>query len=230
MVKLLWSVLASLNQKLDRRLVSTFLGLVMAIIMHWHRNNGLLLSELGGYLLGAEQCRAGTKRISNLIHTEKWNAGVIEDFLWKHGTERVEELWEQAERPLVIWDESVLEKPESLQAEGLCAAQAHQAWFFQSTGGTTRLCARLSLAEDSGGWTPGNSYIGSYGLVDHRWRAVKPETDRGKHCFGSHSPIMGQASVAYLGSWLCWQPLADPSLPARRSFCIALAEELPIVG
>jgi len=87
LVKLLWSVLASLNQKLDRRLVSTFLGLVMAIIMHRHRNNGLLLSELGGYLLGAEQCRAGTKRISNLIHTEKWNAGVIEDFLWKHGTE-----------------------------------------------------------------------------------------------------------------------------------------------
>ena len=45
LVKLLWLVLASLHQKLDRRLVSTFLGLVMAILMHRHRNNGLLLSE-----------------------------------------------------------------------------------------------------------------------------------------------------------------------------------------
>jgi len=58
-----------------------------------------------------------------LIYTEKWNAGVIEDFLWKQGTQRVEALWEQGERPLVIWDESVLEKPESLQAEGLCAVR-----------------------------------------------------------------------------------------------------------
>ena len=127
LVKLLWPVLASLNEKLDRRLVSTFLGLVMAIILHRHRNHGLLLSELGGYLLGAEQCRAGTKRISNLIHTKKWNAGVIEDFFWKHATQRVEELWEQGERPLVIWDESVLEKPESLQAEGLCAVRSSKA-------------------------------------------------------------------------------------------------------
>ena len=32
------------------------------------------------------------------------------------GTQRVGELWEQEEQPSVIWDESVLEKPESLQA------------------------------------------------------------------------------------------------------------------
>ena len=111
LVKLLWPVLAGLNQKLDRRLVSTFLGLVMAIVMHRHRNNGLLLSELGGYLLGADRCRAGTKRISNLIQNEKWNVGVIEDFFWQQGTQRVEELWGQQERPMIIWDESVLEKP-----------------------------------------------------------------------------------------------------------------------
>jgi hypothetical protein len=124
MVKLLWPVLVSLKRKLDRRLVSTFLGLVMVIIMHRHRNCGLVLSELGGYLLGAEYGRAGTKRISNLLHSEKWQAGLIEDFLWRAGTQQVEELWEQGERPLVIWDESVLEKPESLQAEGLCAASS----------------------------------------------------------------------------------------------------------
>jgi hypothetical protein len=127
LVKLVWPVLAKLNQKLDRRLVSTLLGLVMAIVRHRHRNHGLLLSELGGYLLGAEHCRAGTKRISNLVHHEKWEAGIIEDYFWQAGTQRVEELWEQGERPLVIWDESVLEKPESLQAEGLCAVRSSKA-------------------------------------------------------------------------------------------------------
>lgn len=127
LVKLVWPILVKLNEKLDRRLVNTFLGLVMAIIMHRHRNNGLLLSELGSYLLGAEHCRAGTKRISNLVHSEKWEAGLIEDYFWQAGTQRVEELWAQGERPLVIWDESVLEKPESLQAEGLCAVRSSKA-------------------------------------------------------------------------------------------------------
>jgi hypothetical protein len=82
---------------------------------------------LGGYLLGAEQGRAGTKRISNLVHSEKWAAGIIEDYFWQTGAQRVEALWKQGERPLVIWDESVLEKPESLQAEGLCAVRSSKA-------------------------------------------------------------------------------------------------------
>lgn len=127
LVTLLWPVLVRLKQKLDRRLVETFLGLVMAIIMHRHRNHGLLLSELGGYLLGAEHCRAGTKRISSLVHSPRWDGKVIEDFLWEAGTQRVEALWTDRERPLVIWDESVLEKPESLQAERLCAVRSAKA-------------------------------------------------------------------------------------------------------
>jgi hypothetical protein len=126
-VKMLWPVLVELKQRVDRRLVKTFLGLVLAIVMHRHRNNGLLLSELGGYLLSPEQCQAGTKRISNLLHSERWEAGVIEEFLWRQGTQRVESLWKQGERPLVIWDESVLEKPESLQAERLCAVRSSKA-------------------------------------------------------------------------------------------------------
>lgn len=127
LVKQLWPVLVEMKQRVDRRLVKTFLGLVLAILMHRHRNHGLLLSELGGYLLGPEQCQAGTKRISSLVHSEKWEADVIEEFLWQQGTKRVEELWAQGKRPLVIWDESVLEKPESLQAEGLCAVRSSKA-------------------------------------------------------------------------------------------------------
>ena len=52
---------------------------------------------------------------------------MIEEFLWQRGTQRVEDLWAQGERPLVIWDESVLEKPESLQAERLCAVRSTKA-------------------------------------------------------------------------------------------------------
>jgi hypothetical protein len=120
-------MLVRLKQRLDRRLVKTFLGLVMVILVHRHRTQGLLLSELGGYLLGAEQSRAGTKRISNLVHSEKWEARLIEEYLWQRATERVEEIWDQGEQPLVIWDESVLEKPESLQAESLCAVRSSKA-------------------------------------------------------------------------------------------------------
>jgi hypothetical protein len=52
---------------------------------------------------------------------------MIEEYLWQRGTERVEALWEEGERPLVIWDESVLEKPESLATEGLCAVRSVKA-------------------------------------------------------------------------------------------------------
>ena len=46
LVNLLWPLLTVLDQQMDRRLVCTFLGLVMAIIMHRHRNHGLLLRAL----------------------------------------------------------------------------------------------------------------------------------------------------------------------------------------
>jgi hypothetical protein len=109
LVKELWPLLVGLKQKMDRRLVQTLLGLVMAILLHRHRNQGLLLSELGGYLLEPAHCQAGTKRISNLLHSPKWEAALIEDYLWQRATQRVEELWKEGQRPLVIWDESVLE-------------------------------------------------------------------------------------------------------------------------
>ena len=127
LVKELWPLLVGMKQRVDRRLVRTFLGLVMVILMHRHRSHGLLLSELGGYLLEPGQCQAGTKRISNLLHSQTWEAAMIEGDLWQRGTQRVEELQAQGERPLVLWDESVLEKPESLAAEGLCAVRSMKA-------------------------------------------------------------------------------------------------------
>ena len=40
LVKMLWPVLGEMKNRVDRRLVKTFLGLVLAIVRHRHRNNG----------------------------------------------------------------------------------------------------------------------------------------------------------------------------------------------
>lgn len=121
------SLLVELNFDLDRRLVETFLGLVMVLISHRHRNHGLVLSELGGYLLPAEHAPAGTKRIYNLLRSTKWGVELIVEFFWRQADRRVEELQQAGETVLAIWDESVLEKPESLHLEGLCAVRSTKA-------------------------------------------------------------------------------------------------------
>ena len=120
-------ILQKLHKDLDRRLVQTFIDLVMIIIMHRHRNNGLLLSELGDLLLGGDRGPAGTKRIANLIHSSRWTALVVEEHLWGEGDRKVKALLGGQEAVYLIWDESVIEKPESLQAEGLCAVRSSKA-------------------------------------------------------------------------------------------------------
>lgn len=120
-------VLEELHKRVDRRLVKTMLDLVLVILMHRHRNNGLLMSELGDHLLGGERGPAGVKRIASLIHSLKWESALILNSLWKWGNEKVQELARQKEAAYVIWDESILEKAESLQAEGLCAVRSTKA-------------------------------------------------------------------------------------------------------
>ena len=61
-------LLGNLEKVLDKRLVRTFLQLIGVIISFRGHSQGLLLSELGGYLLNPMQAPAGTKRISNLLH------------------------------------------------------------------------------------------------------------------------------------------------------------------
>jgi hypothetical protein len=120
-------VLEELHKKVDRRLVKTLLDLVMVILIHRSRNNGLLLSELGDQLMGGARGPAGVKRIASLVHSRRWKSGLIVSHLWGRANEKVKELSEQKEEAYVIWDESVLEKSESLQAEGLCAVRSTKA-------------------------------------------------------------------------------------------------------
>jgi Transposase DDE domain len=117
-------LLAELDQRLDKRLVKTLLALVMVIIKFRHSSQGLLLSELGGYLLSPAQSPAGTKRISNLLRSRRWHYGLIERFLWGQGDAAVAALEAEGQEALCLWDESVLEKAESIALEGLCAVRS----------------------------------------------------------------------------------------------------------
>lgn len=120
-------LLVVLDAYLDKRLVRTFVRTVIAIITLRHASYGLLLSELGGYILNPAQAPAGTKRLSNLLRSPRWTYALIEQFLWERGEERIHALKSASEEALVVWDESVLEKAGSLTLEGLCAVRSSAA-------------------------------------------------------------------------------------------------------
>jgi hypothetical protein len=120
-------VLEKLDKRLDSRLVQTFLDLVVLIVMHRDRHQGLVLSELGGELLGEKHAPAGAKRISRLLHAPGWQTGQVEAELWRQADEQVEQWNASQEEALVIWDESENEKPESLATEGLCPSRSSKA-------------------------------------------------------------------------------------------------------
>lgn len=120
-------LLVRLDALLDLRLVHTFLATLHVLLQFRHRNNGLLLSELGAYLASPDHAPAGTKRLSNLLRSCKWTSQLIEDFLWHQADQRLADLEQAGEDGLLLWDESVIEKPESLALEGLCAVRSSKA-------------------------------------------------------------------------------------------------------
>lgn len=120
-------LLKALNRRLDRRLVKTFIDLMLVIVILRNRHQGLLLSELGGQLLGGGRATAGTKRIHNLIASAGWKAQDVENYLWEKADEGVNERLNPRDEVYVIWDESVIEKAESLKAERLCAVRSSKA-------------------------------------------------------------------------------------------------------
>jgi hypothetical protein len=109
----------TLEALIDKRLVRTLIETVTAIVVFRDRAKNLLLSELGAFLASPAHAPAGTKRLSNLLRCLHWESGIIERFFWQGASSYIEELEKQQQTPLVIWDESMLEKPESLKLEGL---------------------------------------------------------------------------------------------------------------
>jgi len=110
-----------LDSQIDKRLVRTFKSLFMILLLFRNSKLSLLLSELGGYLCGFAHAAAGTKRISNLLRSKKWSSQVIDDFFFSRSVCRSKALKSAGKRPLFIWDDSRIEKPESWFSEGLCS-------------------------------------------------------------------------------------------------------------
>ena len=116
-----------LDRLLDRRLVSIFAALLRCIIRFRHISLGLLLSELGGKLLGEQHAPAGTKRISNLLRSKAWSHTLIDEFLLENAQGVAHQLQDEHQVGVLLWDESVVEKPESIRSEGLCAVRSSKA-------------------------------------------------------------------------------------------------------
>lgn len=116
-----------LNSKLDARLLRTFFALIVAIISFRERHQALLLSQLGAFVMPPHQAPAGAKRLSNLIHSPNWSANLIQNFLWRQATLFIRQLKTAHQLALVIWDDSVIEKNESIELEGLCSVRSSKA-------------------------------------------------------------------------------------------------------
>jgi hypothetical protein len=124
-------LLLMLDRLLDKRLVRTFMQCCLAILRFRNSKQALLLSELGSYVDGVRglstSAPAGTKRLGNLIRSIKWTVSSIDQFLLQEADTEVKRLKAQGKRVLCIWDGSVLEKPESRAAEGLCPVTSSKA-------------------------------------------------------------------------------------------------------
>lgn len=116
-----------LDDQIDKRLVRTFVLTLVAIVTLRHTMHGLLLSDLGAYIISPDKAPAGTKRLSNLLRSPRWSYSFIERFLWTRSDKEVVRLEEAGRTALVIWDESVVEKSESIALEGLGPVRSSKA-------------------------------------------------------------------------------------------------------
>ena len=83
--------LGARDGQLAVRLVRTFLAPIAVSLHLRKRAHGLLLSEVGAWLLSPQHAPAGTKRISPLLRSRKWGSGLSEQFLWQRADEHLEQ-------------------------------------------------------------------------------------------------------------------------------------------
>ena len=127
LTQFLTPVMEWLDTLVDKRLVRTLVASIIALLEWRNRAHGLLLSELGAYICDPAHAPAGTKRLSNLLRSPKWEANGLSLYLWRHATHQLAALETADETPLLIWDTSVLEKPESLASPDLGAVRSSKA-------------------------------------------------------------------------------------------------------
>ena len=132
----------------------TFAGTVQAIVQVRNRASGLLLSKLGCVLLSPDHAPAGTKRLNQLLHSPRWGGKRIVDYLWSIAGKRITEPESQGEDALLIWDESVLEKPESVAAGGLGSVRSTKAARLKRIKPGFKCCATAATEQESGAGLP----------------------------------------------------------------------------
>lgn len=118
-------LLTRLVGQLDVRLVRTVRDAVEVLVRQRNRPQELWLTELGTLLLGAARAPAGVKRLSRLLRAGGWKADDLERWLLEQADELLAR--QPASETLVLLDESVAEKPESLHADGLCRVRSSKA-------------------------------------------------------------------------------------------------------
>jgi len=119
-------LLHELDVTVDKRPLRTLVQTVEAIVAFRDRTHGLLLSELGDYMDGLGG-GGGTKRLGTVIHHQGWKARQIEEFLLRRADSQIAQWEGQGQDGLLIWDGTVLEKPESFSGDGLCAVRSSKA-------------------------------------------------------------------------------------------------------
>jgi hypothetical protein len=117
-------LLQRLSRQVDVRLVQTAALVVEALVRLRQRSQALWLTEIGTLLLGAAHAPAGVKRVARLLASPRWRAAAIEQWLLEQADQVVQQELDVA---LVALDQSVLEKPESQAALGLCPVRSSKA-------------------------------------------------------------------------------------------------------
>jgi hypothetical protein len=117
-------LLERLSRRVDVRVVQTAGYVVEALVRLRQRSCALWLTEIGTLLLGAAHAPAGVKRVARLLASPDWNAAEVEQWLLEQADQVVEQ---EEDVALVALDQSVLEKPESQTALGLCPVRSSKA-------------------------------------------------------------------------------------------------------
>jgi len=115
------------DAELDKRLVRTLVRSIVALLEWRNRAHGLFLSELVALCSCPGACRSGRQGLSNLLRSPNRKASALSRYLWQQAAQRLAELEAEGETTLLIWDSSVLEKPESLTSLDLGSVRSSMA-------------------------------------------------------------------------------------------------------
>ena len=116
-------LLSDLSGFLDKRLVRTFYLLSEVLSSLSKSRHSLQITTLGCALLGSFQSRAGMKRIHRLLDSTKWGSSILIDYIKETCKTHIEKIPDNGSR-LLLWDDSQLEKHETVHGECLCPVRS----------------------------------------------------------------------------------------------------------